>query len=257
MHKTIILVLILTCGTAQSSEWVSVAKSETGKELFVDVSSMQVTDKIGRAWVKLVPARHTESGDELHSTKWVQQYLKRDAFNCDEQTSSSEVATIYYDDGTNYSTPADDLTKWRPIRPDSMESKAMEFVCARKRNEAPRAPEWIRLGNSPDKKSVAFVDVSDIDVVGSVRRAWIKTVKASHTESGAGASASKWVHEYMGRDAYNCSDRTSRVEALIIYYEDGTVDKADTKNFPTPWEPIPPETQIRSGIRFVCGWTPK
>jgi hypothetical protein len=225
--------------------------------LFVDVSSIQVTGEVRRAWVKLALAPQTERGDELHSNKWIRQYLKRDAFNCDEHTSRSEEATIYYDDETNYSVPADAISKWRPARPDTMESKAMEFICAWRSSEAPHAAKWIRLGNSPNGKSVAFVDASGIDVAGSVKRAWIKTVKSLHTESGAGDAAAKWVHEYLSRDAYNCSDKTSRVEALIIYYEDGTVDKADSRDFPTPWEPIPPETQIRSGMQFVCAWKPK
>jgi hypothetical protein len=131
----VVLALLLASATAQASEWELVGKSETGKELFVDVSSIEVTNKIGRAWVKLVLPPHTERGVALHATKWVRQFLKRDIFNCSEQTSNPDAVTIYYEDGTNYSVPAIAFPRWRPVRPESMESMAMQFICARKPGE--------------------------------------------------------------------------------------------------------------------------
>jgi hypothetical protein len=140
----VMLALLLANATAQASEWVLVGKSEMGKELFVDVSSIEVTDKIARAWVKLVLPPHTERGVALHATKWVRQFLKRDVFNCGEQTSNPDAVTIYYEDGTNYSVPAIAFPRWRPVRPETMESMAMQFICARKPGETAHAAEWVQ-----------------------------------------------------------------------------------------------------------------
>jgi hypothetical protein len=137
----VVLALLLLSDMAQASEWVLVGKTETGKELFVDVSSIEVTGKVGRAWIKLVLPPHTERGVALHATKWVRQFLKRDVFNCGEQTSNPDAVTIYYEDGTNYSVPATASPQWRPVRPETMESVAMQLICDRKPSEATHAAD--------------------------------------------------------------------------------------------------------------------
>jgi Surface-adhesin protein E len=144
MNRTttaVVLALLLASDTAQASEWVLVGKTDTGEELFVDVSSIEVTGKVGRAWIKLVLPPHTERGAALHETKWVRQFLKRDVFNCSEQTSNPDAVTIYYDDGTNYSEPATAFPRWKPVQPESMESVAMQLICNRKPGETTHATD--------------------------------------------------------------------------------------------------------------------
>jgi hypothetical protein len=64
---TILLTLLLACGTAQASDWVSIGKSDNGtREYFADVSSIGITGDIRRAWVKTV----LTSGKPFYPTPW-------------------------------------------------------------------------------------------------------------------------------------------------------------------------------------------
>src|SRR5258706_15689282 len=57
------LTLLVACGTAQASEWVSLGKNDSGKaEVFVDVTTIKVTGPIRLVWVKAAAAHHTEKG---------------------------------------------------------------------------------------------------------------------------------------------------------------------------------------------------
>jgi len=78
MHRpttTILLTLLLACGTVQASDWVSVVKSDNGvREYFADVSSIGITGEIRRARIKIIVPP-----DKPFS-------LDRMAFNCREGT---------------------------------------------------------------------------------------------------------------------------------------------------------------------------
>ena len=132
MKRTILLALLLACGTAQAAEWVSLGKSDDGKqETFVDISSIRVTDSIRRAWDKRVQAPHTERGTGDDASKWVSYYVGREAFNCGEEVWRSEAISIYFDDGTHWSAPADFYPRtWEPVPPDTVGSVIMQFICA-------------------------------------------------------------------------------------------------------------------------------
>jgi hypothetical protein len=133
MKHTILLALLLACGTAQAADWVPIGKADNGtQETFVDVSSIRVTGSIRRAWAKLVPAHHTmKLPDNDNRKKWVSYEVSREAFNCDEETSIFEALSAYFDDGTNGSVPADAFpTQWTPVPPDTIRSIEMHFVCA-------------------------------------------------------------------------------------------------------------------------------
>jgi|NGEPerStandDraft_6_1074524.scaffolds.fasta_scaffold53209_4 hypothetical protein len=131
MKRTILLTLLLACGTAQGSEWVSVNKTDDGKiEELVDVSSIRVAGEIRRAWVKLVYAPHTKRGSDDDANKWESESVSREAFNCGAETSRAEALTIYYDDGTLWAAPAEiSPTSWGPVPPDTLKSVAMQFIC--------------------------------------------------------------------------------------------------------------------------------
>jgi hypothetical protein len=131
MRSRFLLTLLLACGTAQASEWVSVATGHQGKqELLVDVSSIRIAGEIRRAWVKTVYALHSRNLSD-NPNKWAKQVVSREAFNCADETARDEAFTIYYEDGTIDAPPADAFpTQWKPVTPDTMQSAKMLFICA-------------------------------------------------------------------------------------------------------------------------------
>jgi hypothetical protein len=131
MKGGILVALLLACGTAQASEWVSVTTVNHGKqELLVDVSSIRVAGEIRRAWVKYVYAPHSERySDDVN--KWVREAVSRDAFNCREETARDEALIVYNEDGTIDAVPANLYpTPWAPVQPDTLLSDKMRFICA-------------------------------------------------------------------------------------------------------------------------------
>jgi hypothetical protein len=132
MTRAVLLALLVACGTARASEWVSLGTSNGGKtEHFVDVSSIRVMGGIRRAWTKQSFARHTRKDSAVNSDKWELYWLTRTAFDCGNEASRTEAFTIYYEDGTHWtaSMPADSEA-WAPAPPDTILSAAMQFICA-------------------------------------------------------------------------------------------------------------------------------
>src|SRR5258706_109637 len=69
---------LLACDTAQAAEWVSIT-ALPGKnfEVLVDVSSIQRSGEITRAWIKYLYAPHTERGAADDSSKWKSYSVQR------------------------------------------------------------------------------------------------------------------------------------------------------------------------------------
>ncbi len=111
--------MLVVCGTAQGSEWVPIGKSDNGAmEALVDASDILIEGEIRRAWIKIAYPPHKSYT------------LERDAFNCGEETMRGEAYTIYFEDGTYQSQPADSFPEpWKPRPPDTMGSIIIQFVC--------------------------------------------------------------------------------------------------------------------------------
>jgi hypothetical protein len=132
MKGKILVTLLLACGTAQASEWVSIGKTDDGtRETLVDVSSIRVMGSIRRAWTKTVFTHHTVRGFGDDASKWETSQMTRQAFNCGEEMARFEAATIYYDDGTNTSLSEADFAPWAPVTPETVLSAEAQYVCAR------------------------------------------------------------------------------------------------------------------------------
>jgi hypothetical protein len=127
VRNLILVTLLLACGTAEASEWVSAAKTDI-TEIFFDVSSIRVEGPIRRAWVKSVLKPHTTKYTGGDANKWWSETRERIAFNCSDETSREEATTVYYDDGSNESSDGTNL--WRPVAPDTVGSAEMRFICA-------------------------------------------------------------------------------------------------------------------------------
>jgi hypothetical protein len=132
MKLTILLALLLACGTAQASEWVLAAYSADGMEkVFVDVSSIRIVTSIRYAWDKLVPKPHTMRGTGENANKPIIYELSKSGFNCSDETVKVEAVVIYYKDRTNESLMPEALEKgWQPAPPDTVLSDEMHFICA-------------------------------------------------------------------------------------------------------------------------------
>src|ERR1700722_12815155 len=103
MTRTILISLMLACGTAQASEWVSTGMAEDGSENFVDVSSIRITGSIRRAWVRDDFGPNTKGSFINGSYARPTSMMVRFAFNCAEETVRFEASTWYYSNGTNSS----------------------------------------------------------------------------------------------------------------------------------------------------------
>jgi hypothetical protein len=115
-----LLTVLLACGSAQASEWISIGKSDNGaREIFADVSSIGITGETRRAWIKTIV---------LPDKPFL---LDRMAFNCAEGTMRWEASTLYSSDGNEFGgeTTGPFPTPWKPIPPDTVGSTVMHFVC--------------------------------------------------------------------------------------------------------------------------------
>jgi hypothetical protein len=120
IHTFVVLgSMLLAQGTVQASDWVSLGKNAmVATEGLVDVSSIVITGDIRRAWFKLA---------DLHNKSYT---VERDAFDCAQQIMRAEVYDMYHADGTVLDLPPLPEQPWKPIPPDTMGSRLMEFVCA-------------------------------------------------------------------------------------------------------------------------------
>lgn len=115
----------------------------------------------------------------------------------------------------------------------------------------PETSTWMPLGTDADGENEFSVAVSSIKVNGAIRRAWVKRVSAPKAGDAA-VEPGEWVSYSLSRYAFNCQRELWRIEALIQYYEDGTAWSAPARIFPNPWGPVPPDSVLNDELRFVC-----
>ena len=117
------------------------------------------------------------------------------------------------------------------------------------------APQWAPVGMSTNEKIEAFVDLGSIRIDGYTRSALFKYVYAPHSKKDE--RVNKWQKVSFGQEAFNCADETSRIEALNVYYEDGTHWSGPPALLPSSWTPIGPETLRDYERRFLCTRVPR
>jgi hypothetical protein len=130
-----LLALLIAYGAAQAAEWVSITTTtDKTYEVFVDVSSLQRSGEITRAWVKLLYVPHTQRGAADDSSKWKSYSVLRYAHNCSEGSNKLEALAVYYEDGTQWASPPEIIAKstWEPVIPETVADGVMKFACSRK-----------------------------------------------------------------------------------------------------------------------------
>jgi hypothetical protein len=119
---------------------------------------------------------------------------------------------------------------------------------------AAHASQWVQVGTGKDGAKV-WVDTSSITVTSSIRQAWLKMTFPVHTQQGSGDDASKWVDFSLNHAAFNCSEGTSRSDALENDYDDGSSRKVPAEEIAGDrWETVPPATALGAVLKFVCSW---
>ena len=126
---------------------------------------------------------------------------------------------------------------------------ALLFACG-----AAQASQWVQVGTGKDGTKM-WMDKSSLTVTSSIRQAWLKMTFPVHTQQGSGDDASKWVDFSLNHAAFNCSEGTSKSDALENYYDDGTNHEVPAEEISGDgWESVPPATALGAVMKFVCGW---
>ena len=114
---------------------------------------------------------------------------------------------------------------------------------------AAQASEWVPYVSG---KTEFLVDTSSIRVEGAIRRTWSKSIPAPKTERGVGINSGKWVRYDLTHRAFNCSEESSKMDAITVFHSDGTNMIED---FPgAGWSPVRPDTIGYALMQFVCSW---
>jgi hypothetical protein len=124
---------------------------------------------------------------------------------------------------------------------------------------AAQAADLVSVGKNDGGKKETFVDVSSIRVEGEIRRGLSTVVLAPHTQNGGGDYSSKWISHIAYSFAFNCVERTGRVEGFNFYFEDGTNYIDPAAHYPKPWQKVPPDTDSNwtTLMQFICAWKQK
>jgi hypothetical protein len=132
MRATFLLALLLACGTARASEWVSLGQSDNGEtQYLVDASSIRAAGTTRRAVFRIAFAPHTMRNTVGPGvSRWWRESLERWAFDCGRKTARLEAQTVYYIDGTKGAAPERFPKPWEPVPPDTAISGEMQYVCA-------------------------------------------------------------------------------------------------------------------------------
>ena len=118
-----------------------------------------------------------------------------------------------------------------------------------------QASDWVSLGKNNAGTFEQFIDVSSIRIEGNIRRAWVKSVFKAHTKTTTPNDRRYWEHS-IAKNAFNCAQEMTRTEALAVYFEDGTNFQMPAESYPSPWEPVVPDTVDAYNMKFICRWKP-
>jgi hypothetical protein len=124
--------------------------------------------------------------------------------------------------------------------------------------------QWISLGAFANDEHEDFTDVSSIQIKGSIRQAWIKSVFEPHAAIDPESSTQRRIRYMVLRDECDCDDQMWREEYHHWVYEDGSYGasseriKAAAQPMFEEWHPVAPDIEVwRVRWQFVSAWKPK
>jgi hypothetical protein len=114
------------------SRWTGIKNGDDPGQLLVDVPGIHSARQVERyAWFQYIPPPHTM--DE-NTNKQILYELMSDSFKCADGTAVKLRQQVYYEDGTMQpyfpwgNAGISDI--WIPVRPDTVLSRQMKFVCS-------------------------------------------------------------------------------------------------------------------------------
>jgi hypothetical protein len=79
----------------------------------------------------MTPAPHTMRGFGDDAKKFVSYGQDRISFNCSDETMRHDSSVFYYEDGSEWTAPAEIMPKtWQLVPPDTTFDVVMKFVCS-------------------------------------------------------------------------------------------------------------------------------
>jgi hypothetical protein len=117
------------------------------------------------------------------------------------------------------------------------------------------AADWVSVAKSEDG-SEEFADIANIQVVGDIRLARIKSAYPPHSVLKADNDPNVWWTSAENQRAFDCKEGASRRESMTVYFSDGTDSSVPAQNLPTPWKPVKRDSRLFDEINFICAWKP-
>ena len=121
-----------------------------------------------------------------------------------------------------------------------------------------QAANWVQFSETLDGKEQYLIDVSSIQVSGSIRQAWVKDVFAPKSMWNVrirnGRETKIWIDYQLMHDFFNCSDHTFRPEEMIVHLQEGLNQKIPANMRGTGWLPIHPASTAAVTADFICAW---
>jgi len=108
------------------------------------------------------------------------------------------------------------------------------------------ASNWVPLMN--DSSGGMFVDTQSLRITGDIRVAWIK---GTFGPTPLPAKDGKLMSYFLIKVAFNCAQESSKPEAMVRYFEDGSQENSGELK-QTTWHPVPPDSTDEKQMKFVC-----
>ncbi len=114
--------------------------------------------------------------------------------------------------------------------------------------------DWIPLPLANDRAGQVFVNIASIRVDGSLRWFRDKRIEPPHPDN----SEIKWLNYTITRWEINCDEQLVKLDEQTKYYQDGTRWVAGSE-FTSAMQRmvVKPNTAMEGEMKIVCAWKPK
>jgi hypothetical protein len=125
MQKTMIVALMLACGTAQAADWVNIGSATQFSAIYADRSRVKADGVIRTTWFKLVYKPHAQRWGATN--QYINYEMAFVSFNCEHQLTHETSSTDYLEDGSAHGGP--NSLHWDQVVPDSVGEGEMNWIC--------------------------------------------------------------------------------------------------------------------------------
>jgi clan AA aspartic protease (TIGR02281 family) len=122
---------------------------------------------------------------------------------------------------------------------------------AQVREESTTKLRWALISTFEDK--ALYIDMSQIETAGSIRRAWLRLIFGSHAKA-PNADDGQRITSLLTLAAFDCASHTMRYEAITTYH-DHVENSIPVDDFPARrrlWQPVEPGGYDEDEMRMAC-----